>query len=122
MYHDPRTVLSPKNKVKAVEVVVDLGPVDGSWSVAEIDWEDSRAVGIRYNGDSNSNKGLPQARGNPAWFIVPAELGSAVLVAAKEFSRKQEASLADGYRRMAADRERESEASEWIEGLICDAY
>ena len=122
MYHDPSTVLSPKDRVKAVDVVFDKGPVDGSWSVAEIDWDDSRAVGIRYNGDSTSHKGLPQARGNPAWFIVPKELESAVLAAAKEISRAKAASLVDGYRMMAADREREAEAEEWIEGLIGDAY
>lgn len=122
MYHDPSTVLSPKDRVKAVDVVFDLGPVDGSWSVAEIDWEDSTAVGIRYNGDSTSTKGSPQARGNPAWFIVPKELESAVLTAAKEISRARSASLAEGYRMMAADREREAEADEWIEGLVGDGY
>ncbi len=122
MYHDPSTVLSPKDRVKAVDVVFDLGPVDGSWSVAEIDWEDSTAVGIRYNGDSTSTKGSPQARGNPAWFIVPKELESAVLTAAKEISQAKRASLAEGYRMMAADREREAEADEWIEGLVGDGY
>lgn len=122
MYHDPSTVLSPKDRVKAVDVVFDMGPVDGSWSVAEIDWEDSTAVGIRYNGDSNSTKGSPQARGNPAWFIVPKELESAVLAAAKEISQAKSASLAEGYRMMAADRQREAEADEWIEGLVGDGY
>ena len=122
MYHDPHTVLSPKERVKSVDVVFDMGPVDGSWSVAEIDWDDSKAVGIRYNGDAVSSKGLPQARGNPAWFIVPRELESAVLTAAREVSRARRASLLEGYRMMAADREREAEAEEWTEGLIGDAY
>lgn len=122
MYQDPGKVLSPKNRVRSVKVIFDKGPVDGSWSVAEIDWDDSKAVGIRYNGDSNSHIGLPQSRGNPAWFVLPSELGSAVLAAARDLNKAKRASLEDGYRMMAADREREEEAGEWTEGLIGDAY
>jgi hypothetical protein len=122
MYHDPHTVLSPKGMVKSVEVVYDAGPVPKSWSVARLQWDGSTAVGIRWNGDAESNKGLPQARGNPAWFILPRELGPAVLSAAEEMSKKRQATLAEGYKQMAADREREAEAEEWTEGLIGDAY
>jgi len=120
MYHDPKTVLSPKNRVKSVEVIYDVGPVDGSWSVAQIEWDGSRVVGIRWNGDSISHKGLPQARGNPAWFIVPDELADAVLNAAQERSRAKQNNLAEGYRQMASDRAREIEAGEWTEALIGD--
>ena len=77
MYHDPKTVLSPKNRVKSVEVIFDKGPVDGSWSVARVEWDGSHTVGIRWNGDSGNSKGTPQSRGNPAWFIVPQELEEA---------------------------------------------
>jgi hypothetical protein len=122
MYHDPKTVLSPKERVKSVEVVFDRGPVDRSWSVAQLQWDNSTAVGIRWNGDRESTKGLPQARGNPTWFIVPPELESAVLSAAQEASKKAENSLIEGYRLMAADQEQEAEAEEWTEGLIADAY
>jgi hypothetical protein len=76
MYHDPKAVLSPKDRVKSINVIFDKGPVPKSWSAAEIQWDDQTAVGIRYNGDSESTKGLPQARGNPDWFIVPDELKS----------------------------------------------
>jgi hypothetical protein len=120
MYHDPKTVLSPKDRVKSVEVVFDKGPVEDSWSVAQIEWDGSPVVGIRWNGDSNSHKGLPQARGNPAWFIVPGELADAVLKAAKESGRIGQERLAEGYRQMAADRARETEADEWTEALIGD--
>lgn len=122
MYHDPSTVLSPKDRVKSVEVVYDVGPEAGSWSVARIEWEDKIVVGIRWNGDAVSSKGLPQARGNPAWFIVPDDLGDAVLSAAEAIRRQKQNDLADGYKLMAADRERESEAEDWTEGLIGDAY
>ena len=122
MYQDPNTVLSPRDKVKSVEVVYDSGPVEGSWSVAQITWGDKPAVGIRWNGDSVNSKGTPQARGNPAWFVVPDELQDAVLKAAAEASQSKHAALAEGYRQMAQDRERENEAEEWVEGLIGDAY
>ncbi len=122
MYQDPNTVVSPKNMVKSVEVIFDAGPVEGSWSVARLTWGDKPAIGIRWNGDSNNSKGTPQARGNPAWFIVPKEIEEAVLKAAQDASRMKQATLAEGYKLMAADREREAEAEEWAEGLIGDAY
>jgi len=120
MYHDPKTVLSPKGRVTSVEVIFDAGPEDFSWSVAKLKWDDSDAVGIRWNGDSNNSKGTPQARGNPAWFIVPQQLAEAVLAAAKETSQQRQADLAEGYRLMAADRARESEAEEWTEAVVGD--
>jgi hypothetical protein len=122
MYHDPKTVLSPKHMVKSVEVIYDAGPVEGSWSVARLKWGDAPAVGIRWNGDSINSKGTPQARGNPAWFIVPEQLADVVLAAASETRQTRQTALAEGYRMMAADREREMEAEEWTEGLIGDAY
>jgi hypothetical protein len=120
MYHDPKTVLSPKDRVKSVDVVFDAGPVDFSWSVARLNWDDSAVVGIRWNGDKESTKGLPQARGNPTWFVVPDELKGAVLKAAQELRQAKQNNLAEGYRLMAADREREAEAEEWTEALIGD--
>jgi hypothetical protein len=77
-------------------------------------------VGIRWNGDRISTIGLPQARGNPTWFVVPEALEGAVLSAAQEWSREKQNDLAEGYRLMAADREREAEAGEWTEALIGD--
>jgi hypothetical protein len=106
--------------VKAVEVIYDKGPVEWSWSVARLKWGDSPVVGIRWNGDSNSSKGTPQARGNPAWFIVPKELESAILNAAQESTQARQNALAEGYRLMAADRAREMEAEEWTEALVGD--
>ena len=106
MYHDPKTVLSPKQMVKSVEVIFDKGPEDGSWSVARV--------------NSRSSIGLPQARGNPTWFIVPHELADAVLAAAHDASKTTQNALSEGYRLMAADRAREAEAEEWTEALVGD--
>jgi hypothetical protein len=47
-------------------------------------------------------------------------LESAVLAAAKETSQQRQADLAEGYRLMAADRARETEAEEWTEALVGD--
>lgn len=120
MYRDPKTVSSPKTKVSSVEIVFDKGPVEFSWSVARLKWEGSPAIGIRWNGDSNNSIGTPQSRGNPAWFIVPEELEEAVLKAARDSDRETQTVLAEGYRQMAADRARETEAEEWVEGLVGD--
>jgi len=122
MYHDPKNVLSPKGRVKSVEVIYDAGPVPGSWSVAQIEWDGHPAVGIRWNGDEESSKGMPQARGNPAWFILPDDIAGAVCGLVQGLKVKEEDALLEGYRQMAADQEHEVEAQEWVEGLIGDAY
>jgi hypothetical protein len=51
---------------------------------------------------------------------VPPELEDAVLRAAEQSKRNAQTSLAEGYRQMAADRTREAEAEEWVEGLVGD--
>lgn len=122
-YIDPKTVLAPKNSVSDVEVVFNTGPTKNSWSVARLRWEGEPAVGVRWNGgeDENGSKGNPQSRGNPTWFIVPAELAGRVLEEAEHLARQTSQSLAAGYREMAKDKERELEAEEWCEGLIGNA-
>jgi hypothetical protein len=122
-YISPDSVLSPKGMVEDVEVIYDKGPEDGSWSIVKLKWNKRDAVGIRYNGDAQtSNLGLPQSRGIPTWFILPKEIESAVLAAAKGLDAEKTDALLQGYRAMAADREREAEAEEWMEGLIGDGF
>jgi len=120
-YIDPQEVLAPKGSVKELNVVYDRGPVPYSWSVARLKWEGKDSVGIRWNGDERNNRGTPQAFGNPIWFIVPEELSAAVLRAARRLGEEEEQGLMDGYRAMAADREREEDAEEWSEALIGDS-
>jgi hypothetical protein len=122
MYIDPQTVISPKNKVRDVEVLFDRGPVEYSWSIARLTYGPEERIGIRWNGDRESKKGVPLANAHPVWFILPKELGEAVQAKAKELNINREAALLDGYRQMAADQEQEAEAEEWTEGLIGDAY
>jgi hypothetical protein len=122
MYVDPQTVISPKNKVRDVEVLFDRGPVDYSWSIARLTYDSEQRIGIRWNGDNESKKGVPLANAHPVWFILPTELAEEVEIKAKKLSVNREAALLEGYRQMAADQEQESKAEEWTEGLIGDAY
>lgn len=124
MYIDPRTVISPKNKVDkdSLEVIFDKGPVDYSWSVAKLRYGGEPCIGIRWNGDEVESKmGVPTATAHPVWFILPDEIADAVHARVEELRRNEQASLLDDYREMAADQEREAQAEEWIEGLIGDA-
>jgi hypothetical protein len=77
---DPRTVLSPRNSVRNVNVIFDGGLWDddnprwSGWSVAELIWDGNPAVGVRWNGILGENVGSPQSRGLPTWFIMPEAL------------------------------------------------
>lgn len=84
-YFNPQMVISPKASVEegSVKVVYDgkewqQGDPWAGWSVAELVWAGSPAVGIRWNGDG-SGVGNPQSRGVPTWFILPDALAPVVL-------------------------------------------
>jgi hypothetical protein len=111
-YIKPETVLSPKGSVANLKVLHN----NGSWSVAELNWNGQSALGVRWNGsDNESGVGTPQSRGLPMWFIVPQELASVI----KEvLPKKSEIELA--YEAMANDALRETEALEWCNSLIGD--
>lgn len=120
-YIDPESVASPKGAVKDVNVVYNAGPVVRSWSVVTLEWYGQQRVGLRWNGDeTEGGKGNPQSHGQPIWFIVPEPLSEEVLRAAQRLRRQEENRLSEGYRAMAADREREAEAEDWSEALIGD--
>ena len=121
-YINPKTVVAPKHRVRDVRIVFDAGEVEKSWSVAELKWNEEEVFGVRWNGDSGSQKGTPVAHGNPTWFILPNEIAEAVRNMVERLKENREATLLEGYRQMAADSEREAEADEWTEGLIGDAY
>lgn len=83
-YVDPRSVTSPRNRIKGnVDPVVDKG--EDRWSISRIVWDGRPAVGIRWNGSfSRGYVGTPQLRGNPSWFILPDEVAKVILKAAEE--------------------------------------
>jgi hypothetical protein len=82
---DPRTVLSPKASIRNLNVIFDGGLWDDAnprwsgWSMAELIWEDSPAVGVRWNGQVGEGVGNPQSRGLPTWFILPEPLARIAL-------------------------------------------
>lgn len=75
-YTDPAVVLSPKRRMKNLNVKHDGG--EGEWALAEMEWDGKPAVGIRWNGSTEdpktSDKGNPQSSGHPTWFILPDEI------------------------------------------------
>ncbi len=120
-YTDPATVKSPKDRVEDVEVVFDKGPKEGSWSIARLKFDKKNSVGIRWNGEvSKAGVGTPSSRSNPTWFIVPDEIADALIETAQKLARTEHESLLEGYRAMAADKDREVDAMEWSEALIGD--
>jgi len=123
MYIDPETVVSPKSKVSHLKVLFDRGPVEHSWSIAQLTYDGNDCIGIRWNGDSKeSKKGVPLANAHPVWFILPHEIAGAIKEKVEELNGERDAKLLKGYIEMAADQEQEAEAEEWTEGLIGDAY
>ncbi len=122
-YVDPHTVQSPKGRVSDVEILYDKGPINDSWSIAAMKWDGKKVYGIRWNGEvSQPGSGTPQSRGNATWFILPKEIVDAVVGATANLERDKNSELLHGYRQMAADVERESEAQDWSEALIRDGF
>lgn len=120
-YIDPEQALSPRGRVKDLQVIYNTGRTRGSWSVVTLKWDQQQRVGLRWNGEEGEEgKGQPQSRGNPTWFIVPEELSEEVLRAAQQLRERERNDLTRGYRAMAADHTREREADEWTEASIAD--
>jgi hypothetical protein len=120
-YIDPTTVLAPRKLIRRVEVVFNSAPGEGGWSLARLDWEGQTRLGIRWNGDADSAIGNPQSHGLPTWFVIPGELEPLLLEWAEEQTYSRPGGLLDRYREMARDTERENEAQQWSEVLLCGA-
>jgi hypothetical protein len=118
-YVEPATVVAPRTSVRSVDVLYNTK--SGGWSVARLNWEGEERLGIRWNGTEGPGVGNPQSRAVPTWFVLPDELTAVVLQRVEELSLAQQGGLVEGYREMARDTDRESEAHAWSEGLISDA-
>ena len=82
-YTDPRTILSPQDAIKEVEVLYEN---EEDVSIAKIKWNDQYVIGIRWNiamRESDDPKkineevrciGMPVSRGYPTWFILPNQM------------------------------------------------
>ena len=83
-YIEPRTVVSPRNMWKFIEVLrlgednID-GDDDATLAIGE--WDGDRVLAIRWNGtnDDESGVGNPQSRGLPTWFILPSWINEAIV-------------------------------------------
>lgn len=77
----PKGHVSPKSLLSDLRVLYDGG--ENQWSLAELKWEGSSALGLRWNGGSKDPRfpgiGNPQSRGIPTWFILPDEIGEATI-------------------------------------------
>jgi hypothetical protein len=77
------TVISPLRSLENLCVIHDGGagnaadPLSG-WSCAMFDWEGDPVIGLRWNGGEGQPRGMPQSRGIPVWFIIPAPLAEMV--------------------------------------------
>jgi len=84
LFHDPATVTSPRDFIDQVRVIFNGGP--SSVSVAEITWEGTKCIGMRWNvarrefDDPDKIAmlkvcaGMPTSRGYPVWFILPEDI------------------------------------------------
>ena len=79
----PNTVTSPQRRLKLGNIIYD--GKDDSFSIAEIEWDGRKGIGIRWNGSKAKDvKGNPVSRGYPTWFVVPEELELSILNAVKK--------------------------------------
>ena len=117
-YTNPKSVVSPKNRLDDLNVLFDKG--QGGWSLAQFTWDgEEGCLGLRWNGDEKS-AGNPQSR-RPTWFVVPKELAPALRQAIKSIKAQAQSDLMAGYAGMAADTGREQEAQQSSEILLKDA-
>ena len=82
LYVDPKTVTSPRDYLRLINVVFDGGP--HSISIVEIEWEGDPAYAYRWNiarreWDDQDKinhlkvcNGYPVSRSHPAWSVLPS--------------------------------------------------
>lgn len=80
-YIQPDLVLSPKGMVEELSVIIDTG--EEGWSLSKMKWDGNPVLAIRWNGGSKVGHfpgiGNPQSRGVPTWFVLPDEVGAAII-------------------------------------------
>lgn len=98
---DPSTVLSPLKNVGNVDVIFNSGNDFGCYSVALLEWNKKKVIGIRWNITENESSdqrkingeaeclGEPNSRGNATWFILPNDFLSCLLDDSLDFPRKK---------------------------------
>lgn len=106
-YVNPANVVSPRDCIENVKVLFD-GGID-SFSIAEMDWEDSHVYAIRWNvayrewddqdkiNDVKMCLGMPTSRAYPVWFVLPDTFISTIpKVIQNEEARLKKAEMGNG--------------------------
>ncbi len=93
MYIRPEDVISPKEKVKNLKVIVNNFEED--YSIALLEYSGVECVGVRWNttNEEKDNIGTPQSRGVPTWFILPKEIAKVYLEKYLENEEKEKNDL-----------------------------
>ena len=93
MYIRPEDVLSPRDKVKNLEILIKNDKED--YSIALLEYDGTECVGVRWNttNEEKDNIGTPQSRGIPTWFILPKEVAKVYLEKFLEEKEKKENNL-----------------------------
>jgi len=76
-YIDPKDAKSPRENWTLIDVLHNGGP--GEHAIAIGEWDGTRCLAMRWNGNDEKPAGNPQSRGNPTWFIIPKEYNEALL-------------------------------------------
>ena len=93
MYIRPEDVLSPRDKVKNLEIIRNNDKED--YSIALLEYDGIECVGVRWNttNEEKDNIGTPQSRGVHTWFILPKEVAKVYLEKFLEEKEKKEKNL-----------------------------
>jgi hypothetical protein len=78
LYIAPGDVLSPKARLQLVKVLVDRGPDDAAYALANWDGPNPCIV-FRWNGNDEQPIGNPQSRGLPTWVVLDRQLDASVI-------------------------------------------
>lgn len=76
-YVAPGDVVSPKARLQLVKVVIDDGPGDVAYALAN--WDRNPCLVFRWNGSDEQPLGNPQSRGLPTWVVLDQRLHGAVI-------------------------------------------
>jgi hypothetical protein len=92
---DPKTVLSPRSRLKSLNAVLRWAK---NWSLAVGTWDElgNRVLLVRWNGDKDRPLGNPVSHGYPTWFVMPDEFHHAALEQVSEPNRSNAKSWLNG--------------------------
>ncbi len=73
----PTAVVSPKARLQLLKVLLDRGPGDAAYALAQ--WDGNACIVFRWNGTDDQPLGNPQSRGLPTWVVLDDKLHDAIV-------------------------------------------